>query len=136
MITVSREILDEVITLAQEYKKLCFAYEDKFFPDSYVFGADEFEESTEYTNMKNAENELFEYISNLDYESIKDLKTLMYLGRDCEYEQYYGMERFDMCRKFWDEMGWNDNKMIEVENIAEKLPLGEYLIKGKEYIGW
>lgn len=133
---ISKNIVDEVIFLAQERKRLYHVYRDKFFPKGHILGSDLFEDSIEYQLQKEAESKLIEFISELDYELIKDLQCLMYIGRDNDFSRYQGIEKLIKYRESKDEEGWHSDKNIEALQMTSKLPLGEYLIKGKEYIGW
>ncbi len=133
---ISKNIVDEVIFLALEHKRLYRIYSDKFFPNGYTLGSDLFEDSPEYQAHHEAETKLINYISELDYETIKDLQCLMYLGRDNDFTRYKGIERLIKYRESKDRDGWNSDKLVEVWQMTDKVPLGDYLIKGKEYIGW
>lgn len=74
--------------------------------------------------------ELSEYLDNLDYETIKVLQTIMYIGRDSTYMQNDGSYSYEYARKSLDGQGWHDDKTIEANQIAGKTPLGKYLRKG------
>lgn len=77
-----------------------------------------------------AENELLSYLESLSFEDIKDLQTVMYLGRDEDYsEEETYEERFQNFRKYLDSRGWNSKK-IEIRQISQKTPLDEYLLNG------
>ena len=80
---------------------------------------------------------LFAYMYSLDYENIKVLQTIMYIGRGDfdpedgdDFEDYY-----DFARKHFDAQGWQKDKAIEVRQMFEKLPLAEYLSDGCKKIG-
>ncbi|MFB4471812.1 hypothetical protein ACDI16_02440 [Oceanobacillus caeni] len=83
----------------------------------------------DYMN-KDHENELelYNFLCALDFETVKVLQTLMYLGRDKDYngnltsKNIYLEER----RYFDNQIGWK-TKEIEINQMVEKLPLDEYL---------
>lgn len=132
---LTKAILDVVISLAKQRSESHDVYYFKFFPDGlYCLGDDEHEESYEYQCYQQYEKVLNCYLSEFDYELIKDLQALMYLGRDKDfYDEPEGLKRFDLTRK---DLFWNNDKNIEVQQMVEKLPLDKYLVAGKEIIGW
>ena len=81
------------------------------------------------------EKELFDYLASLDYEVIKFIQTVMYIGRDASCVREDGTYDYFFTRQCMDQRGWNKDKEIEVYQIAEKLPLAEYLRKGCKKIG-
>lgn len=81
------------------------------------------------------EKELFDYLVSLDYEVIKVLQTIMYIGRDSSSIREDGTYDYFYTRQCMDQRGWNEDKEIEAYQIAQKLPLAEYLRKGCQKIG-
>lgn len=75
------------------------------------------------------EKELINYLVSLDFETIKVIQTLMYIGREggCKGDTPY--EIYTKERAYMDERGWS-KKAIEAAQIEEKMPLGAYLING------
>lgn len=74
--------------------------------------------------------ELVAYLNELDYEVVKTIQVIMYLGRDEDYDGYdIPEEIYRKQRKYFDSLGWN-NKVIEINQIAEKMPLDIYLTNG------
>lgn len=78
------------------------------------------------------EKELFDYISSLDYEEIKTIQTIMYIGRDGSCAEKDGTYDYFKTRKCMDAKGWNEDKDIEAMQMVEKIPLADYLRKGCE----
>lgn len=76
------------------------------------------------------EMELLEYISSLDYEEIKTIQTIMYIGRDASCMQEDGTYNYFKTRECMDKRGWNKDKKIEAMQMVEKVPLADYLRKG------
>lgn len=78
------------------------------------------------------EKELFDCISSLDYEEIKTIQTIMYIGRDGSCAEEDGTYDYFKTRKRMDAKGWNEDKDIEAMQMVEKIPLADYLRKGCE----
>jgi len=78
------------------------------------------------------EKELFEYISALEYEEIKTIQTIMYIGRDTSSIQEDGTYDYFKTRECMDKKGWNEDKEIEAMQMVEKIPLADYLRSGCE----
>lgn len=77
------------------------------------------------------ENNLERYLRRLNFEQIKILQCIMYLGRDEDYyETETPEERYGKFRAAMDRRGWNDDKDIEMYQMLEKEPLDEYLENG------
>lgn len=88
-------------------------------------------------NLRYSEKEqkLFDFLNNLDFESVKIIQTIMYIGRDNDYNKTDSYEiRYEKYRKSLDINGWND-KEIEVSRIVQKLPLDKYLKSGFDILG-
>lgn len=79
--------------------------------------------------------ELKSYLMSLDFEAIKVVQTVMYLGRDKDYNE--SLEPRDIYLKerqyFDNHIGWK-TKEVEVNQVVEKLPLDEYLEDGFEIL--
>lgn len=75
------------------------------------------------------------YLNNLDFEIIKAIQVIMYLGRDEDYlENESPVERYVNYRLYSNSQGWN-KKDIEIVQMTEKLPLADYLKRGMEILG-
>lgn len=79
--------------------------------------------------------ELSEFLNSLDYEVIKALQVIMYIGKDSNYMESDGTYNYEKTRKCFDHEGWADDKSIEVSQMVEKLPLDKYLKDGFEKLG-
>ena len=86
-------------------------------------------ESTEKDALAN-------YLDKLDFETIKVLQTIMYIGRDSTYKLNDGSYDYDYTRNHLHKKGWKNPKAIEVEQFVSKYPLAEYLRKGCMKIGY
>lgn len=86
-------------------------------------------------DCQKAEKELSDYLNSLDFETVKNLQTLMYLGRDEDYSKNDSFEeRFYKYREYFDKRDWNTQE-IEVGQMTEKAPLAEYLENGMKIVG-
>lgn len=84
---------------------------------------------------KGKEKELIDYLNTLDYEVIKILQVIMYIGRDCSCIEEDGTYSYIKTRKNFDLNGWNVRKEIEVSQMTDKCPLYEYWVSGCEKLG-
>lgn len=85
--------------------------------------------------IKGKEKELFDFLNSLDYEVVKALQVIMYIGRDSSCMEDDGTYSYEKSREYFDQQGWNDDKSIEVYQMVEKVHLNEYLKKGFEKLG-
>lgn len=80
--------------------------------------------------MEEKERLLDDYLMSLPFEDVKMIQTVMYLGRDKDYnsshtprqiyEDYFGT---------FDAQGWSD-KGMEVNQMTDKSPLADYIRDG------
>lgn len=74
--------------------------------------------------------QLINYLESLSFEDIKVIQTVMYLGRDEDYEEHETyQQRYQNFRNYLDSRGWN-TKSIEINQIVQKAPLDRYLLNG------
>lgn len=135
------DILFKVIQLAKDSR---VAYEETYMKSSKNNGRrhgssakDIFEKvnSPEYAPIQEKEDALEDYMMSLDFEDIQWLQTLMYLGRDREYDESDSYEeRFAKIYQDLNRSGWED-KRIEVRQMTEKGPLDIYLMNGSQIVG-
>ena len=111
--------------------------------DYEKYGLKEFSTSEEglekHINYKNTDNKKIVYVSELalenylltlEFETIKIIQSIMYLGRDKKYNKKNKVEEiYSKGRKCFDENGWNSRE-VEVNQIAEKVCLDCYLLNG------
>jgi len=118
------------------------AYQRRIDHDKYALkefsttkrGLQEYENYQKSNNKKivdKSESQLEKYMSSLDFETIKIIQTIMYLGKDEEYnkndtpQQIYTKERSN-----FDHQGWNKDKNVEINQMVEKVPFDQYLLNG------
>lgn len=105
-------------------------YELYGFREGTLGDLTDYMETDDYKKYKEKEDELINFLNSLDFEQIKVIQSIMYLGRDRDYKEDESYQkRYDSMRKYFDDMGWNDKK-IEIGTIVEKLPLDMYLENG------
>lgn len=79
-------------------------------------------------------NQLRTYCETLDFETIKVLQTIMYLGRDRDYDYNDTPEEiYKKQREYFDLQGWNTQE-IETNQMIGKKPLPQYLREGFEIL--
>ncbi|MFJ6411921.1 hypothetical protein ACIQLG_03910 [Terribacillus saccharophilus] len=79
---------------------------------------------------------LEEYLTNLDLEELKVIKTVMYIGRDRDYRDNESFqERYDYMWNYLNRKGWG-TKELEVEILCGKTPLDDYLEEGCQILGF
>lgn len=81
-----------------------------------------------------AEAPLRDFLDSLDFETVKTIQCIMYLGRDRDYD--HGDAPNEILKKqraYFDAVGWTD-KEIEINQIVEKAPLYRYLSRGFEIL--
>lgn len=117
-------------------KVICIADEmhSEYWENHKDGEAEEMDWDIDKLAISGKEKELFEYLSSLDYEIVKVIQTIMYIGRDTSCIREDGTYDYFFTRKCMDQRGWNKDKEIEALQIAEKLPLAEYLRSGCEKI--
>lgn len=76
-----------------------------------------------------ADVKLREYVDNLDFETIKVIQTIMYIGRDGDERTNNPVEIYINARSSFELDGWN-TKEIETNQMLNKTPLHEYLKEG------
>jgi hypothetical protein len=96
--------------------------------------SDKLFESIKNPNKQSPEYKLQNYLENLNFETIKIIQTIMYLGRDNEYSNFQSPKaRYEKLREDFDKQGWA-TKEIEIRQMVGKIPLDEYLNKGFEIL--
>lgn len=78
---------------------------------------------------------LMTFLDQLSHDEIKAIKTVMYIGRDKDHNQFTPAEmKFNAKLEDLDFIG-NNSKEIDIETIIEKEPLGIYLLEGMRILG-
>lgn len=74
-----------------------------------------------------------DYLMNVDFDTVKIIQTVMYIGRDYNGNGTVPVEPVDNGDNLIDTWMRKDSdwksQSIEVSQIAEKMPLGEYLTR-------
>lgn len=95
------------------------------------------EETIDYINFYKyqiiqwKQNDLRSFLDSLDFEDLKFVKTLMYIGRDELTEEEISAEQ--LYYEVFKSVNW-EIKEFEVDTIIEKSPLHIYLWNGIEII--
>jgi Protein of unknown function (DUF3775). len=100
-----------------------------------------YQRHTSYNSGANSAYESYEvalenYLNNLTFDEVMSLQAIMYLGRDKDYNKNQTSQQIYKSQyDYFDKViGWS-KKEIEINQIAEKLPLDEYLINAKKILG-
>ncbi|MEK5149031.1 hypothetical protein MKX53_18790 [Psychrobacillus sp. FSL K6-4615] len=121
------QVLKEVITLAQDWRQ---KYDQANFYGGSPEEIREFQKTPAAAVIQDAQIKLEDYLSKLSFDDVKMLQTVMYLGRDKDYDsKLTPNEIYDDYLRYIGGNGWN-TKEIEIGQMTEKLPLGEYLTNG------
>ena len=81
------------------------------------------------------DNKLTEILMALDLDKVMVLQTIMYLGRDKDYNAELSPENFFLdYEKYIKSLGVK-SKELEVNKMVGKMSLGEYLIEGYRILG-
>ncbi|PFV70918.1 DUF3775 domain-containing protein [Bacillus thuringiensis] len=123
-------VFKDVINLARD----CRVYYEKQSIGSSPKDIHEFTKSSKGKELNKKEELLDNYLENLDFETIKTLQTIMYLGRDKEHDRGDTPEEiYRKERAYSDSRGW-ETKSIEINQMTEKAPLDIYLKSGLEIL--
>jgi len=134
---ITRAIVDEVIELANRCQYSNEQFSMKFFPEGMVLSDyGKYRNTYEYQKSEEDYKALESYLNTLEYDVIKDLLTLMYLGRD-----YLNADDDDLpknAKKTFQKMRLESNlftsKSVDINQMLEKSPLGQYLSKGADLL--
>ncbi|HDR4865722.1 TPA: DUF3775 domain-containing protein [Bacillus cereus] len=126
-------VLKDVIKLARD-RRLFYEQLDKGDSGSSPQDIIDFSKSPEGQELDKKDELLESYLKELDFDTVKNIQTIMYLGRDKDYdvsdtpEEIYSKER-----AYFDSQGWN-SMSIEINQMVEKMPLDRYLEDGLEIL--
>lgn len=127
----------DVIRLARDHRGYYEKYGMKSLtttPDGFR-KQEEFKKSSEGKELSRREKELDAYLNGLDFEVIKTLQVIMYLGIVRDYEKQDTPEEiYRKEREASDSQGWN-TKDIEIYQMTGKLTLDEDLKNGLRILG-
>jgi hypothetical protein len=124
------EIFNRVIELARKRRE----YNENYgLHSGSLEDFEKFDETEEGKQLQQYDKEIVDYLEKLDFEVIKIIQTLMYLGRDDEYPNLIPEQRYKKERQYFDKKGWQ-TKSIEIGQICEKMPLDKYLKSGLDIL--
>ncbi|MCU5491170.1 hypothetical protein OCB70_02130 [Bacillus cereus] len=130
-------VFTDVIRLARDHR----VYYEKYGMKSVTTTPDglrerkEFENSSEGKELSRREKELDAYLSGLDFEVIKTLQVIMYLGITRDYDEQDNPEGiYYKEREAADSQGW-DSKDLEIYQMTGKLTLDQDLQNGLRILG-
>lgn len=130
-------VFTDVIRLARDHR----VYYEKYGMKSVTTTPDglrerkEFENSSEGKELSRREKELDAYLSGLDFEVIKTLQVIMYLGITRDYDEQDNPEEiYYKEREAADSQGW-DPKDLEIYQMTGKLTLDQDLQNGLRILG-
>lgn len=90
-----------------------------------------------YINSESRKN-LIDYFENLTDNEIMLVQTIMYIGRDETEDGLRGESIDSLINSYFKELGFELDKPIkrdvEINQIIQKMPLDEYLIRGLKLI--
>ncbi|MEK4698518.1 hypothetical protein MKX47_02925 [Solibacillus sp. FSL R7-0668] len=126
------KIVEDVTKLAKDRR---VTYE-KYTPSGIVNLASkefiEFNKTDEAKLIKAKETKLRAYLESLNFDDVKFVQTLMYIGRDESADEKISAAQ--LYNEKFATLSWS-TKEIEINMIIEKLPLDNYLKRGQETIG-
>lgn len=81
------------------------------------------------------DNQLTEIFMNLELDEVMALQTIMYLGRDKDYNSNLTSDEIFLDYKKYIESLGIKTKELEVRQMVEKMPLGKYITDGYAILG-
>lgn len=81
------------------------------------------------------DNQLTEILMNLELDEVMALQTIMYLGRDKDYNSNLTSDEIFLDYKKYIESLGIKTKELEVRQMVEKMPLGKYITDGYAILG-
>ena len=81
------------------------------------------------------DNQLTEILMNLELDEVMALQTIMYLGRDKDYNSNLTSDEIFLDYKKYIESLGIKTKELEVRQLVEKMPLGKYITDGYAILG-
>ncbi len=118
---VSVNVLEQIIRLAEERERLERKQKSE---NGLISVADMEDESPEYMSV---DSELEKLLFGLSFDDVKDVQTIMYLGRGRDYEENQTSD--EIFKSVYDSLQWSE-KNIEIGQITQKMPLAIYLREG------
>lgn len=81
------------------------------------------------------DNQLTEILMELDYDEVMALQSIMYLGRNKDHNPHLTSDEIFLNYKRYIESLGGNTKELEVRQMVEKMPLGEYITDGYAILG-
>lgn len=81
------------------------------------------------------DEQLTEILMNLELDEVVTLQTIMYLGRDKDYNSNLTFDEIFLDYKKYIESLGVKTKELEVRQMVGKMPLGEYIADGYAILG-
>lgn len=123
------DVLRKIISLAEIRDK---AAEHEYGEDGVIESVVDLSDIS--IEEKEEDKALYEYLKSLQYDAIKVIQVIMYIGRG-DFLDDDGTSSFSEAWSFFEQQGWNVNKEVEAMQIYEKAPLAEYLRDGCKRLG-
>jgi hypothetical protein len=122
-----KSIFKKVIQLADHHKLLINRAN---FPGGSISEIHEFEQTPAGQEIVKAHRALVAYMSTLELKDLMMLETVMYLGRDKDYDKFLTpSEIYDDYHKYISKQ-ITRIKEAEINQLTEKVPLADYLRDG------
>lgn len=126
-----KQIFSDVIRLAENWSN---ANDSSGFDGGTIGELLAFQDTVEGQKINALANELREYLQSLDFDDIKMLQIVMYLGRDQDYDTTLSPDlNYEDQFNYFENKGWS-SKDIEINQMTHKLPLAEYLKSGLDIL--
>ena len=123
-----KKMYNELINVVRNIVKI--ANEREKIEDGKLYSVNEIDDFFDPCDDK-----INDILMGLDLEQIMAIQTIMYLGRDKDYNpKLTSDEIFNDYKKYIESKGIK-TKTIEARQIVEKGPLAEYLIEGYRILG-
>ena len=137
LIMLPKALFDEVLFLAHEVKKNDKLYVRRHMPNCMKVDLSVLDEKLEvYEEQRFAESlrGLYSYLSSLNTETLKDLVTILFLGRGAQKDEKNGEFSYAHIRELAEEECRQTDKKLIVSILVENLLLCDYLETGYEIV--
>lgn|SRR5699024_737242 len=127
LFTERTHIFSEVVSLAEKWKN---AHDESSFQGGTMAAWREFQNTAAGKRLNEMENKLKDYLDTLNFDDIKVIKVVMYLGRDKDYDKSLSTEMiYNSYFDYFNNQGWA-SKEVEIHQLTGKYPLADYLKSG------
>lgn len=126
-----KQIFRDAIRLAENWRN---AHDISTFEGGSIGEMRDFEATAEGQKINALAIELDDYLHSLDFDEVKMLQTVMYLGRDQDYDKSLPPHLiYENEFNYFEKNGWV-SKEVEINQMTEKLPLANYLKSGLDIL--